>query len=360
MANIILTTMGTGGDVFPFITIGAALKAREHRVTLLTHSYFSEEAHKAGLNFAALDTPEESAQMMLDGPLLNSPRGLLSFLDRYILPKIMIECELIRGHYSIGDTILVTRSGPGFAARIVSEQLRAPLVAVFMAPAHVLGWQLFEQLVGSMIGPRLNDLRRQLGLQEVKEWEPWLRYQTSIGLWPDWFCPPSITWQFDIRWVGFVLSEPPHLGAVDDLHRQVLTDGNPTVLLTAGTGLFGGQDFFHIAVEACRLSGCRSFMISRHKELVPPLRQEGCLYFPSVPSLGALMPYMSAVCHHGGMGTLGQAVAAGIPQLIIAMGGDRPDNAVRLNKLGVAEFIGPQQRTPELVAAALSHLIGSE
>jgi rhamnosyltransferase subunit B len=359
MANIILTTMGTGGDVFPFITIGAALKARKHNVTLLTHSYFSEEAQKAGLNFAALDTPEESTQMMQEGPLLNTPRGLLSFLDRHILPKVLIECELIRERYSAGNTILVTRSGPGFAARIASELLRAPLVALFMAPAHILGWKIFEQLMSSMIGPRLNDLRQQVGLQAVKQWEPWLRYQTSIGLWPDWFCQSSTDWPSYIRLVGFVLSDDPHKGTIDDHHRRALTDGKPTVMLTAGTGFFGGQDFFHITAEACRLAGFRALLVSRHKEIVPPRLQEDCLYFPSVPSLGGLMPYVSAVCHHGGMGTLGQAVAAGIPQLIMAAGGDRPDNGGRLKKLGVAEFIGPKQRTPEVVADALRRLIGS-
>lgn len=359
MANIILTTIGTGGDVFPFITLGAALKARKHRVSLLTHSCFSNEALKAGLNFAAIDTPEESTRMIQDGPLLNTPRGLLSFLDRYILPKVLIEYELICKHYLPGDTVLVTRATPGFAARVASERLQAPLVGVFMAPANILGWQLFEQLVGAVIGPRLNDLRRTLGLQAIDRWAPWLRYRNGIGLWPDWFCPVGMTWQADIRLVGFLLSDDPDQNAVGDFHHQPFTNEKPTVLLTAGTGLFGGKDFFHLTVEACRIAGVRALLVSRHKELVPTKHRDDYLYFPSVPSLGALMPEMSAICHHGGMGTLGQAVAAGVPQLIIAAGGDRPDNAVRLERLGVAEFIGPQHRTPERVAVALRRLIGS-
>lgn len=78
-----------------------------------------------------------------------------------------------------------------------------------------------------------------------------------------------------------------------------------------------------------------------------------------VPSLGALIRQVAVVCHHGGMGTLGQAMAAGVPQVVIAQGGDRPDNATRLQQSGIAEFIRPRERAPERVAAALQRMVGS-
>jgi UDP:flavonoid glycosyltransferase YjiC (YdhE family) len=40
--------------------------------------------------------------------------------------------------------------------------------------------------------------------------------------------------------------------------------------------------------------------------------------------------------HHGGVGTLAQALAAGVPQLVVPHGWDQFDNAVRLRRLGVA------------------------
>jgi len=40
MANVVMTTHWTGGDVYPFIRIGSALNQRYgHKVTLVTHSY---------------------------------------------------------------------------------------------------------------------------------------------------------------------------------------------------------------------------------------------------------------------------------------------------------------------------------
>lgn len=360
MANYILSTMGTGGDVFPFIAIGASLRARGHRVTLLTHSQFRDDAARAELNFDAIDSPEESSKLVEDGPLLNTAQGLLSYFERHVLPKIPVECDLIRKHFSPGDTVLVTRFQPGFAARIASEQLQAPLVDVFMAPASALGLPLFEQLVTSLIGPRINNVRQKLGLGPVLHWRSWLRYQTALGLWPDWFCPPDPAWPSGLRLVGFIVGDGAQEGVCDEEIRRKLQDRDCNVLLTAGTGLFGGEDFFDIAVEACWLAGCRPVLVSRHKSLLPPRLPKGCVYLPHVPSLAALMPLMSVVCHHGGMGTLGQAIAAGSPQLVIAEGGDRPDNGARLKQLGVAEFIGPRHRSPDMVAAALNKLVSSE
>ena len=63
--------------------------------------------------------------------------------------------------------------------------------------------------------------------------------------------------------------------------------------------------------------------------------------------------------HHGGIGTTAQALAAGVPQLIMPLAHDQPDNAARVQRLGVAGdgwskvFRGPA------VAKELAELIGS-
>jgi len=68
---------------------------------------------------------------------------------------------------------------------------------------------------------------------------------------------------------------------------------------------------------------------------------------------------MGAVIHHGGIGTLGCALGAGVPQLVLPLGADRPDNAVRLQRLGVAEYLPPPQWKPQLIADALRRLLDS-
>jgi UDP:flavonoid glycosyltransferase YjiC (YdhE family) len=74
--NILLTTLGSTGDVNPFLAIGQALRDRSHRVTLNTSSHFQEVPAQAGLAFAGLGTREDYAQVIDDPDLWEPhPRG---------------------------------------------------------------------------------------------------------------------------------------------------------------------------------------------------------------------------------------------------------------------------------------------
>jgi UDP:flavonoid glycosyltransferase YjiC (YdhE family) len=44
----------------------------------------------------------------------------------------------------------------------------------------------------------------------------------------------------------------------------------------------------------------------------------------------------AAVVHHGGIGTTAEALRSGRPQLVLPVGGDQPDNAARLARIGAA------------------------
>ena len=73
--------------------------------------------------------------------------------------------------------------------------------------------------------------------------------------------------------------------------------------------------------------------------------------------LSAVLPRCAAIVHHGGIGTLAQAIAAGTPQLTMPMGFDQPDNATRLARLGIGRWVRPAEFTAEHVAAALRGLL---
>jgi len=49
MANILIATHWTGGDVYPFIRIGKALKRRGHDVTIFTHCIYKNIVEQDGM-----------------------------------------------------------------------------------------------------------------------------------------------------------------------------------------------------------------------------------------------------------------------------------------------------------------------
>jgi len=64
--------------------------------------------------------------------------------------------------------------------------------------------------------------------------------------------------------------------------------------------------------------------------------------------------------HQGGSGTMGQALRAGRPQLIVPYGWDQPDNGARAARLGVALCLTRSEYTAESSAEALGRLLGDE
>jgi UDP:flavonoid glycosyltransferase YjiC (YdhE family) len=65
------------------------------------------------------------------------------------------------------------------------------------------------------------------------------------------------------------------------------------------------------------------------------------------------------VVHHGGIGTLAQAVKAGVPQLIVPNAHDQPDNGQRIGRLGLGLTINQGRYRPGRAARALGKLLRS-
>jgi UDP:flavonoid glycosyltransferase YjiC (YdhE family) len=74
----------------------------------------------------------------------------------------------------------------------------------------------------------------------------------------------------------------------------------------------------------------------------------------------ALFPLCGAIVHHGGVGTLARALAAGTPQLILPIAFDQKDNAIHVQKLGCGEWIRAGRATPGRIAGALRRLLTPE
>ncbi len=359
MANIIFTSSGSGGDVFPFLRIGSRLKAQGHHVTLLSHCYYRSAAASASLDFAALDGPEEYARFIKDGPLLNTPRGIPEFLRRHSLPKVLLEYELIRQRCRLDDTILITRDLFDTAARISAEKMGLPLLGVFFAPSQITTWKIRVELFSNALAPDINRLRAQVGLLPVGDWYSWLGYANrSIALWPDWFATSDSTWPAGVVLVGFMADNGVETGEIPDEVQATLDSGEAPILITGGTGMYLGAEFYTISAEACRLVNRPGILVTQHEVQVPKSLPDSVQWFRYLP-FGKVMPHVGAVIHHGGMGTLSCAISAGVPQLVLAMGADRPDNALRLERLGVAEYLPPPAWQPSTVAEKLRQLTSS-
>ncbi len=118
-----------------------------------------------------------------------------------------------------------------------------------------------------------------------------------------------------------------------------------------------GLAHYRASLAAARALGERAVLLT-HAEDVAALQQDAGpeLFVGSYVRHSFLFPKAKIVVHHGGVGTSGQALRAGRPQLVTPYLGEQHDNALRLQRLGVARVLPGKNVTAAALLGELATL----
>lgn len=386
--HAILTPVGSAGDVNPFVIIGQELRRRGHRVTLTGSEPFAGVAAQADLDFISLATTADY-ERVADNPDLWDPHRGIAIVLAEIIAGMRGAYDAILSRYEPGKTMLVGHP-LSFFTRMLEETHGVPAATVHLAPGifrsdfrqpalpsgqdiswwprwakRALWWMVDRFVLDPLIAPALNAWRAELGLAPVSRvFAAWMNSpQCVIGLFPEWFADPQPDWPRQLRLSGFVLSSPSvaparaDAGADGERLERFLTAGSPPIVFTPGSANRHAASFFREAMDAAARMRRRALFVTAHApDVALPLPQD-VIHVRYAP-FSTLFPRAAAVVHHGGIGTSAQGLAAGVPQLVVPMGFDQPDNAARLARLGVAKVIPAGRFTGARAARALDRLIG--
>jgi rhamnosyltransferase subunit B len=379
--HALLIPIGSAGDVHPFIGLGIELKRRGHRVTVLCNAYFEELIRKTGLEFVPLGTVEDFRRV-LDHPDLWDPWRSFQFIYREgFLPVLEPVYQFVVERYVAGETIVVA-SSLAFGARIAQEKFNIPTVSVHLQPAvfrslyenpvmptlslpqGIPRWmkrvvfRVVDAYIDRVIGPDLNRFRAQVGLFPItRVFKDWLHSPDSVvGFFPEWFAAPQPDWPPQTHLVGFPLYDGFGVEVMPEGLDAFLSKGEPPVTFTAGSAMKQGRWFFEESVKACQQLGHRALLINKFRDQVPDPLPEGMFYAHYAP-FSRVFPRSRLVVHHGGIGTTAQVLAAGVPQLVMPLAFDQPDQAMRVERLGVGETIARRNYQADKVANALKNLL---
>jgi len=381
--RILLPTIGSSGDVHPIIELGRALRSRGHRVTLATNDHFREQVSSNGLEFVSLGTTAEADALMSDPRLWHPTKGFGSIVEGALLPNIPRLYRIIEGQ--LGPDLVVAASTLCLGARIAQEKLGVPTATVHLQPSvlrsHVdngrlgpfdmgpgmprlvkrgLFWFMDTFYSERLIGPELNAFRATLGLGPVRGiFSSYVNSpQLVLGLFPEWFAPRQPDWPANTHLVGFVLHDAWGAPEAHAEAEAFLGNGPPPVLVTPGSAATDRTKFFRTTVAACGSAGVRAMLVTNHPAQLPRRLPETIRAFPYLP-FSSVLPRCAAIIYHGGIGTLAQAVKAGIPHLVVPNAHDQPDNGQRIERLGLGRALSTRRYTPVRATRAISELCGS-
>jgi len=379
MAHYLLAPFGSGGDVNPFVWLGKLLKARGHDVEVITAPMFRESASRADLPFTAVGD-EAEYEALLKHPDLWKPLAGTNLVFEEAGRLLRPFYDAISGKVRPGETVVVAPFTQ-MAARLVREKFHVPLVTVHLQPVCMLSADDFPVIIPGTdwmrklprfvkkamlsmpnpadfkLGPPLRKLGAEIGVKvPLRLMSEWMHSpDANLALFPEWFAAPQNDWPAKTHAVGFPLEDLRGQFRLPESLELWMNLGDKPVLLSAGTGNAQAADFFEAGLAACEKVGRRALVGTLYPEqLLDPLPRFA-RHFSYLP-FSELLPRVAAFAHHGGIGTMSQAFAAGVPQLVMPMSHDQPDNARRMADLGVGVALGPKDFTAEKVATALEHL----
>jgi len=380
--RILLPAIGSSGDVHPVIGLGRALKARGHEVTVVTNEIFSGQVRANGLGFIQLGTKAGAEELMRDPRLWHLRRGFRVIVDQAILPHIRPLYEIIEANRDSSTVVAATTLCLG--ARVAQERLGVPTATIHLQPGvfrslvdygrlwrldlgpgtprfakRLLFWCIDRIYADRLTAPGLNAFRSTLGLPPVRGiFKDYIHSpQLVLGLFPDWFAPPQPDWPANTHLTGFVLHDEGQMPLPPEA-EEFLGAGAPPIVATPGSAAMDRDAFFRQAVKACAALGVRAMLVTNHPAQLPASLPPGIRAFPYLP-FSRILPRCSAIIYHGGIGTLAQAVRAGVPHLVVPNAHDQPDNGQRIERLGLGLSLSPGRFRGRRAAGALGNILGS-
>jgi rhamnosyltransferase subunit B len=391
--RVVLATFGSLGDLHPFIAVARALQQRGVEPVLAGHDIHRRKAEAEGVAFHEIRPSQErvlaDTGFTLGDLLAGFTKSPFLIIQRVIEPYLEHAysdlCEVMRG------ADLVVTSSYAFAARIAAEKLHLPTATLLLspiaffsaeAPAHFfeMPWlPRFRQLFGvratrallnagrwrSRYATRkILEFRRRVGVPTppgdelmdapLRADRIFALYSPHLGAVPADAPPQS-------RIAGFTFYDSEASGeAVAPADLETFLAGGPSpIVFTLGSSVVHiPGTFYEEAAKAARSLRKRALLLVGEEALQKYAHLASVDVFVAgyVPH-SRVFPRAAAIVHHGGIGTVGQAMRAGKVQLVCPAIADQADNAERLVRLGIAERLDHKRFKADQAANALHSLL---
>ena len=325
--KIIIPTIGTRGDIQPYLALSQGLITRGHDVILMSHHGFSKLAARYDVPFASMgpDIDLEHLGADIRGRSRNWLASMLRTMrfSRHIQEQSIDDiCRQAKD----ADLVLVSHSGAG---SIAADKCNIPKISTTLMPMAIpandpntnRAVKAASKLVGfgmDMIMARpINKIRHRQGLPSMGQAGITSNLLNLIPISPLVF-PPNPLWEERHKMTGYwFLNEKNDWQPPDEL-ADFLESGEKPFLVSLGA-MSSGKDSLSIAqtmIQALKHNGIRAIIQGWHEAADLLADNKFIFHSPAVPH-SWLLQQVRAIVHHGGFGTTAAALRAGIPSLVI-------------------------------------------
>jgi sterol 3beta-glucosyltransferase len=392
--NILILTVGTRGDVQPYVALGKGLAAKGHSVSICTSVNFAAFVKDHGLGYAYLNDDVMRLMNSEEGKIAMENTGNWWQAIRTglrLFPKIgPMQRRHVSDTWTAAQAVkpdLILFHPKAFGAPHFAERLNVPCVLAFYLPMYAptgefaamglpplrlgrgynrLTYRLIARATWMATGKYINEWRASHGMSRTR-CGPYLRRANgepipALHAYSESVIPRPADWPETAKVTGYWFLDRLEGWRPPAELEAFLSLGAPPIYV--GFGSVFGRDpvrMTRIVVEAVKAAGLRA-IIARGWGGLEPAQVE---LPPTVLMIDEaahdwLFPRVAAVVHHGGCGTTAAGFRAGRPTIVCPMFGDQPFWGAKVEALGVGPAPIPQKKlNVEVLAAALTQVTES-
>ena len=343
MKKIAMFTMGTRGDVQPYIFLSKELMKNGYDVTLGSHPCWKKLIEEAGICFSPIgpDIDIEKEAAIIRGKVSNPALSMLktmNFVFRIILESTHEIFEVCKGK----DLIIVSHSQMGATE---AEVLGIPTVNVTLQK-EMIGEKLKPQsfkdkLIGGMIAKQVakpyNKIRKIYNLKAVKSADEIMSKKLNLIPISKYVLERNPYWEEKNILTGYWYDEESEYIPNEQLVK-FLAEGDKPAILALGAMSFEDEsekEKLDMFINAFKTTGCRAIIQGFKKTMKDYELTETMIACGSVPH-SWLFKQGKFVIHHCGFGTSAATMIFGIPSIPVPHVLDQLGFAMQLQEINVA------------------------
>lgn len=388
--RVVMATIGSLGDLHPYIALALEMKKRFIEPVIATSNIYRQRIESLDIEFHPIrpDMPEQGTPEYLSmmTSVVDPNRGMEYLFKSMLVPALRDMYEDLSAAIEDADLLVthpIVLAGPPLA-----QKSRIPWVSTVLAPASIwsafdpwvppnMPWlhkvlhsgpffaRLYLNLVKAMSNGWMKEvynLRAALGLPTGEH--PLFGGQFSpdlnLALFSNMLSQPQSDWPANTVTTGFPMFDKKDNAPPDiDLLRFLGRGPAPIVFTLGSAAVHLAGDFYRESIAAAKVLKRRAVLLVGNEENKPKDRLPEDIIAVNYAPLGELLPRAAAMVHQGGVGTTGQGLRAGIPMLVVPFAADQPDNAARVERLGIARTVTRENYKAERVASELKELLGN-
>ncbi|RYB02073.1 glycosyltransferase [Lichenibacterium ramalinae] len=377
MTHFAILTPPYAGHLNPMLALARTLVDRGHRVTFVAQADVGPKVERPGIGFAAVGArshpPGRLARMTAR---LGGTTGLFGIggVIRDMADTTDMLCVEVPGvlRQIHAGAVIADQTEP--AGGLVARHVGLPLVSVANALLIDREPTIPPAFVGWRYDPSPRGVKRNLGGHRVADWMMRPLLETIDRRARAWSLPgietledclsPTLEISQSVAGFDFPRVAPPaalqHCGPLrlPESRSWEPRPGGPNVFCSLGTLQGARAAIFEAVAAACARLGLP--LTIAHGGRLDEARRAG---LPGAPRVEAFVPQravlrtVAAVVTHGGLNTVLDALAAGVPLVVVPLAFEQGAIAARVERSGAGIVIPRRRFTASALAEALAALL---